>query len=98
MLEAVIFPLAKQDVKDATEWYELKKKGLGRRFAQEVRTKVSFVCENPYSTSVRYDDVRCAVLDVFPFMIHYIIQKSRKQLVIVAVFHTSLSPKQWGKR
>lgn len=98
MLRVVILPLAKQDLKDASDWYEFKKKGLGRRFIQEVRSKVSFVCKNPYAIAVRYDEVRCAVLDIFPFMIHYLIQKSQKQLVVVAVFHTSLSPKQWDQR
>ena len=98
MLRVVILPLAKQDVKNAVEWYDAKQKGLGARFAQDLRSKVSFVCKNPNAYAVRYDSVRCAIMDVFPFMIHFSINQPEKLVVIAAVFHTSLSPKQWEER
>lgn len=98
MYKALILPLAKQDVKIATDWYEKKQKGLGKRFVQEVRAKVSYIKSNPKATAIRYDDTRCVVLEVFPFMVHFTLDDDQKLVVVSAVFHTSLSPEKWAQR
>lgn len=98
MYKAIILPPAKLDVSDAASWYNSKQKGLGKRFIKEVRAKVKFISENPTASVVRYDNTRCAVLDVFPFMIHYTIDQPNKTIIIAAVFHTSLNPDRWKKR
>lgn len=98
MHKAVILPLAKQDIKKAAEWYEGKQKGLGKRFLKEVRSKVLFVRQNPEATAIRYDETRCAVLEVFPFMVHFTVDDGLKLVVISAVFHTSLRPDRWAQR
>ena len=98
MYEAIILRQAKQDISDAAQWYNSKKKGLGRRFTKEVRSIVKFICKNPETFEIRYDDTRCAILKVFPYMVHYTINKKDKAVIIAAVFHTSLSPDQWKKR
>lgn len=94
---AIILPLAKLDILEAVTWYNSKQKGLGK-LTQEVRSKVSFIRKSPKATTVRYDDTRCVVLDVFPFMIHYTIDESNKLIIIAAVFHTSLNPERWKNR
>ena len=98
MYKALILPLAKLDISEAAAWYNSKQKGLGKRFTQEVRSKVLFIRKNPKATAVRYDDTRCAVLDVFPFIIHYTIDDAHKNIIVVAVFHSSLNPDRWRKR
>ncbi|MVN20537.1 type II toxin-antitoxin system RelE/ParE family toxin [Mucilaginibacter arboris] len=98
MYKAIILPLAKQDIKIAAEWYEEKQKGLGKRFMQEVRGKVSYIRSKPKSIAICYDGTRCAVLEVFPFMVHFIVDDVLKMVVISAVFHTSLSPDKWVQR
>ena len=47
---------------------------------------------------MRYNDIRTAVLDVFPFMIHYTIYKEEYLIIISAVLHTSRSPETWQAR
>lgn len=98
MYKAILLPIAKLDISVAATWYNSKKKGLGKRFTKEVRSKVLFISKNPEASAIRYDDTRCAVLDVFPFMVHYIIDEPNKAIIVVAVFHTSLSPDTWRKR
>lgn len=98
MYQAVILPLAQLDIAAASDWYNSKQKGLGKRFTAEVRAKVLFIRENPWASAVRYDDTRCAVLAIFPFMIHYIIDESNKTIIVAAVFHTSMNPDRWKKR
>ena len=98
MYKALILPLAKQDVKEAATWYNSKQKGLGKRFTKTVRDKVLYIRQNPQSSSIRYDDTRCAVLDVFPFMVHFTVNDKQKTVVVSAVFHTSRNPDVWKDR
>ena len=97
MYKVIILPLAKKDIKEAALWYNKKQKGLGKRFTKEIRRKTNLLRQEPYEVAIRYDDVRTAILDVFPYMIHYSIDESQKLIVISAVLHTSRSPDIWGK-
>ncbi|MDD4673091.1 MAG: type II toxin-antitoxin system RelE/ParE family toxin [Bacteroidales bacterium] len=98
MYKSVILPLAKEDITNADLWYEEKQIGLGKRFTQQVREKVYFIKENPKACYIRYDNVRTAVLNMFPFMLHYIVDENNKTLVISALLHTSRNPDLWKKR
>ncbi|MBP7152400.1 MAG: type II toxin-antitoxin system RelE/ParE family toxin [Spirochaetes bacterium] len=98
MYKAIILPAAKEDIRDAALWYEGKQNGLGKRFTGQVREKVSFIKKNPKACSIRYDSVRTAVLSVFPFMLHYVVDESSKAVIVYAVLHTSRDPGLWEKK
>ena len=98
MHKSIILPLAKEDIREAARWYKKQSPGLGKRFTAEVRESVRFIRQNPTACNIRYDQVRTAVLKVFPFMIHYTINEANKTVVISAVLHTSRDPKEWEKR
>ncbi len=95
MYKSLILPSAKRDIEEAARWYDKKQKGLGKRFIGEVREKVNFIKQNPEACNLRYDNVRTAVLNIFPFMIHYIIDEINKYVIITAVLHTSRNPDLW---
>lgn len=95
MYQSIILPLAKQDIKEAAHWYNAKQKGLGKKFTSLVREKVKFIRQNPAASAIRYDGVRTAVLDVFPFMIHYSVDDAQRLIVVSAVLHTSRNPQIW---
>ena len=95
MYKAIILPPAKLDIKEAATWYNGKQNGLGKRFTTEVRQKVNHLKQDPFISVVRYDDVRTAVLEVFPFMIHYSVNDKDNLIVILAVLHTSRNPDIW---
>jgi plasmid stabilization system protein ParE len=96
MYRSVLLPIAKNDIKDAASWYESMQDKLGKRFLLHIRQTTDIIKENPYLYAIRYDEVRTGVLDVFPFMIHYVIEESNKTVVIIAVLHTSRNPEIWG--
>jgi plasmid stabilization system protein ParE len=98
MYRPILLPLAKQDIAQAAHWYNSKQKGLGKRFVAELRGCVKYICQNPYAVGIRYDNTRCVVLDVFPFMIHFHTNESKKLVIVSAVFHTSLDPENWKQR
>jgi plasmid stabilization system protein ParE len=90
-------PLAKQDIKEAAHWYNDKQVGLGKRFTNHIRLKLNSLKKNPRIAANRYNEVRTAVLDIFPFMTHYIIDQGKKLIIVLAVLHTSLNPNIWKK-
>jgi hypothetical protein len=98
VLKVIILPLAKEDLKEAKVWYENKLKGLGERFLSEVDKKINFIKSNPLASNIRYDEIHTTLLDVFPFIIHYKLEKDHKTILIIAVLHTSLNPEKWQSR
>jgi plasmid stabilization system protein ParE len=98
MYSVVILPSAKEDIQNAAKWYNKRSTGLGRRFSSEVRLVTKQIQENPNTFNIRYKDIRTAVLKNFPFMIHYLIDEKNENIVILAVFHTSLNPIKWFER
>jgi plasmid stabilization system protein ParE len=99
MYKVLILPLAQSDIKEAALWYNEKKKGLGLRFAKNVRVNIKIISKNPFLFVNRYKTTHTAVMKGFPFMIHYQIDEKIKTVLVSAVFHTSLKPTtNWNKR
>jgi plasmid stabilization system protein ParE len=98
MYKSIILLLAKEDIREAAKWYNKQQKGLGKRFTTEVRENVHFIRQNPKASNARYNNVRTAVLNVFPFMIHFTVDEKNKTIIITAVLHTSRDPEIWEKR
>lgn len=87
---------AEKDLHEAFSWYEEKETLLGRRFEQSVKGAVESVQNNPYQFPIRYGETRVCFLQAFPYGIHYRVRQNK--IVIVAVFHTSMSPVRWKQR
>jgi len=98
MYKSIILALAKEDIREAARWYNKQQNGLGKKFSAEVREKVHCIRQNPKASNIRYDGVRTAVLNVFPFMVHYTIDERNKTIIIAAVLHTSRNPELWKNR
>ncbi len=84
---------ARQEIFEAWKWYEEQQDGLGERFEAEVFRKISLITINPlqYPLKKRTHEVNT---NDFPFLIVYRINKSRKLVMIVSVFHTSRHPRK----
>ncbi len=75
----------------------VNKKGLGKRFHDDVKVAFSAIKKNPFF-QVRYDDVRCLPLKVFPAMIHFTINEKTDTVIIRAIINTHKDPdKNWLK-
>lgn len=98
MYKSIILPLAKQDIKEAAKWYNERQPGLGNRFTQHVRQKVKFIRQNPKAVAISYDDTRTAILDIFPYMIHFTGDDENKLVIISAVLSTHRDPETWKER
>lgn len=92
----IIAQAAEDDIRQAFFWYEDKKEQLGTTFEQHITHAIASIQDNPLKNQVRYGGTRVFFLKKFPFGIHF--KVTGNDILIVAVFHTSLSPDKWKKR
>jgi plasmid stabilization system protein ParE len=98
MYRIIILPIAQLDVKEAASWYDKQQKGLGKRFMSEVKQNIGLLKDNPLAFPNRYDSTRMLVLKIFPFIVYYDIDESKKVVVISAILHTSRHPDTWKRQ
>jgi toxin ParE1/3/4 len=88
---------AKLDIQEGINWYNSRKKGLGREFHLEVKDFLE-ILRNTQFFQIRYDETRCLPLKRFPYMIHYSVDEKNQTVIVRAVFNTSRNPKIWKSR
>lgn len=80
-----LLPVVRKDLETAKRWYNLKKNNLGDEFREEVKKEIDF----PKHYQVKYKDLHQSVVQRFPYSIFYMIEESRKRVVIFGILHTS---------
>jgi plasmid stabilization system protein ParE len=93
-----ILPDARSDMREAIDWYNSQKKGLGTKFFKHLAEAMKLVLENPHLFQIRYKEVRQANIKTFPFQVHFFIDEERHDVVVIAVLHTSRNPQIWKDR
>jgi toxin ParE1/3/4 len=83
------------DIQEGIDYYNNQQSGLGNRFEDELNSVFELFESNPFF-AIRYDNVHCVPLKIFPFMIHYTILESASEVRIHAVIHTHKNPTRWG--
>ena len=81
---------AKDDLEQAIEWYEQKRKGLGLEFLDTLQLILKNILEHPEMYAVRYADYRVCTLKKFPFSIFYTAMP--EEIIIHAIFHNRQNP------
>jgi hypothetical protein len=90
---AVVFsPRALDDSQEAAVYYEMIQQNLGIKFLHQLQLTLNSIKRNPFFSSVRYDDIRCAQIKKFPYMVHYHINKRNALVMILAVYSTHREP------
>jgi len=85
-------PFAIDDVEQIVNYYEKQQPGLGKRFAIQLQLTLNAVNRNPFFASVRYDDIRCAAIKKFPYLLHYHINGDELLVTIIAVYSSYKEP------
>jgi plasmid stabilization system protein ParE len=92
----LILPLAEQDITEINFQYKLINKTLAEKFIFALKKEVVIIHKNPNLYQVRYDSLRMAKIDKFPYVIHFEIHS--KNIIINAIYHTSRDSKIWKNR
>ncbi len=88
--------LARLEIDDAIEFYELEVPGLGKRFQKEVKQGIHRICEYPLAWTKEKGDVRKYILHKFPYKILYSIEEG--YIYIIAIAHGHRRPNYWIDR
>jgi|SRR5579871_1036184 len=92
--QTIISSRAEDEIISSWKWYETQQQKLGDRFFYELSLKLEKITQNPEQYSARYKNYREATLSVFPFSIIYRINKKKKAIFIISVFHSKRNPKK----
>lgn len=92
----VIVEEAKLDFKTTLDWYKSIQPKLGERFTKSFRESLKIIKLNPLLFQIRYDNTRVALIENFPYLIHF--NSYNNKIVIKAIFHTSRNTETWIER
>ncbi|MEJ7680595.1 MAG: type II toxin-antitoxin system RelE/ParE family toxin [Segetibacter sp.] len=85
---------AKLELLESWEWYEDRQVGLGERFKEEVYKAIQQIERNPKRYPIRKKPYYEKLVDVFPYLVIYRIEKREKIIVIVSIFHAKRNPRR----
>lgn len=89
-------PEAMDEIREAFQWYERQRPGLGDEFLEEVSETLSEVELAPYRYPKIRGEARRALLRRFPYSILYLAEP--EETVVFACFHGKRDPRHWHSR
>jgi plasmid stabilization system protein ParE len=98
MKPLVLADEALAEMRDAADWYEEQRRGLGDRFLDEADCVLATVARRPKSfrrlaTSAADLEIRRAFLDRFPFAVVFL--EMAHEIRVVAIAHVRREPEYW---
>ena len=87
-----------KDIREAACFYDKRLEGLGSSFKKQVKGQLDRLEYNAELYEIRYKDIRCMSISKFPFLVHFTVDKSNKIVQVLAIIHTSRSPKVWEQK
>jgi plasmid stabilization system protein ParE len=95
-MRVIFSKYARQELDDATHYYEIEYQGLGKRFRDEVQKAAKRISEYPEAWSVERGEVRKCILHKFPYKLLYSVESNH--VFIIAVAHQHRRPDYWIER
>lgn len=89
-------PAVEAEVRDATLWYKKIRPELSEKLANEIKSALKKIEENPLQFQRKFKNIRSCYLKNFPYGIHF--QVVEDDIQIYAFFHTSQNPEIWQSR
>lgn len=84
---------ASYEFQESVKWYEVRTKGLGLRFADEIDSTVERIRLNPDLYRRITKNIRKVQVNRFPYSVFY--KTEDDTLVILRIFHNKRKPVQW---
>lgn len=89
-------PEAREELRQAVQFYEQESPGLGRVFAAEARAVIDHLLDHPLSGAPAEAETRRKLLLRFPYSMIYLVEPTR--LRIIALMHQRREPGYWLTR
>lgn len=91
VFKITISKLASLEITESIDFYESRKKGLGKQFLNSLKVGLTILKSNPELFSIKRKSIyREMTLNKFPFIVIYEIIGN--EVIVYSVFHTSRNP------
>lgn len=91
-------PAVRADIIEATNYYTKINPELAKQFLFRIREAKVYIARSPLGFQIKYNQVRTLLLRQFPYHIHYLIDDTQKQIIILAIIHAYKNPKDYSNR
>lgn len=91
-------PAVTFDIEDVVDYYKSINPELATAFLDRIDEAKKYIADFPLAFQIKYKNVRTVLLEQFPYHIHYIVDDSKKQIVVLAVIHAYRNPKDYSNR
>ena len=95
-LRLVLAPLAEDDLRVATSWYDTQQPGLGDTFLRSVDATFARIQRLPMVYPADEMGIHSALLHRFPFSVRFRVRHDR--IEVIAVWHGRRDPGGWRSR
>jgi hypothetical protein len=92
----VFHPDAAQEAREAAEYYERLRAGLGDDFRAELDAALARIQQDPQLYAAESGSVRICPLRRFPYSVYY--EELADRIWVAAVGHQSRRPGYWARR
>jgi len=98
--KVVARPQAEDDIREAAEWYETHRVGLGNEFTEEILTVFDALQISPLLHSRRHPakNIRWRYPKRFPYRVIYEVFEAERLVIIAAVLHAVRQDSVWRGR
>ena len=93
-----LLPIVHTDLRKAKKWYSEEREELGEEFKAEVNKEIDYIGEYPEHYQRKYKELRQSLVTRFPYAIFYLVEESKKRIVIFGILHTRRNPEIARKR
>lgn len=88
----------KSDILFAVNYYKQINPKLAKQLLFRIREAKAAILRSPYGFQIKYKDVRTLLLKQFPYHIHYQLDETKGQIVILAFIHSYQKPQDYSIR
>jgi plasmid stabilization system protein ParE len=91
-------PVVRVDIIEAVDYYKKINPELAKQFLFRIREAKAYIARSPLGFQIKYNSVRTLLLKQFPYHIHYLIDDTKQQIIILAVIHAYKNPRDYSIR
>jgi plasmid stabilization system protein ParE len=93
-----LLPSAYDDLRNARDWYKQHGASLPKHFTDQLALTIDHIKVAPNAYAIRYKNIHVALLNVFPYAVHFFIIEESNTVIVIAIHHTAMDPEKWENR
>ena len=88
----IVSPRAQKEIENAIDYYALYSTDAPSNFIATLKDAYAVLATNPFSSRVRYKNIRALKLTKFPYLLYYDVNVAQNKVKLLACFHNKRDP------